>query len=103
MISDLKREAARRRWKRAISAVRLGCTLVPSRGGPPEWDPDNPVRAPGREGRNRFVDANEMESEATRKRQKRFREGRVMRNLVESGIQMVWFSYMSQNDAVYGA
>ena len=58
--------------------------------------------ATGCENQNRFVDMNTMMSEAMRTRPKYFREGSVMNNLIESGIELVWFSDMSQNDVVYG-
>eukprot|EP00581_Thalassiosira_minuscula_P031010 CAMPEP_0183764020 /NCGR_PEP_ID=MMETSP0739-20130205/10060_1 /TAXON_ID=385413 /ORGANISM="Thalassiosira miniscula, Strain CCMP1093" /LENGTH=98 /DNA_ID=CAMNT_0026002505 /DNA_START=51 /DNA_END=344 /DNA_ORIENTATION=+ len=45
---------------------------------------------------------NAMMDEAMRNRPKYFRDGTVMHNLIESGIEMVWFSDMSQNDVVYG-
>jgi len=31
-----------------------------------------------------------------------FKEGSVMNNLIESGIEVVWFSDMTQSDVVYG-
>ena len=95
----MKRKVARQRWKRAILAVRLSYKL--SGGKPPSW-PDGPVAAPGCENQNRFVDMNAMVGEQMRKQPKYFREGSVMHNLIESGIELVWFSDMSQNDVVYG-
>ncbi len=97
MIAAMKRKVARHRWKRAISAVRLSYKLA---GKPPKFE--NPVVAPGCENQNRFVDMNEMMSEAMRSQPKYFREGSVMHNLIESGIELVWFSDVSQNDVVYG-
>ena len=97
MIAEMKRKVARHRWKRAISAVRLSYKLA---GKPPKFE--NPVVAPGCENQNRFVDMNEMMSEAMRSQPKYFREGSVMHNLIESGIELVWFSDVSQNDVVYG-
>ena len=98
MIAEMKRKVARHRWRRAISAVRLSYKL--SGGKHPKFD--NPVAAPGCENQNRFVDMNVVMSEAMRTQPKYFREGSVMHNLIESGIEMVWFSDMSQNDVVYG-
>ncbi|KAL7530146.1 hypothetical protein ACHAXR_003329, partial [Thalassiosira sp. AJA248-18] len=97
MIIAMKRKVARHRWKRAISAVRLSYRLSGKR---PKFE--NPVIAPGCENQNRFVDMNAMMCEAMRTQPKYFREGSVMHNLIESGIELVWFSDMSQNDVVYG-
>ena len=72
MIAEMKRKVARHRWKRAISAVRLSYRIA---GKPPKWE--EPVCAPGCENQNRFVDMNEMVSEAMRKQPKYFREGSV--------------------------
>lgn len=98
MIAEMKRKVARHRWRRAIFAVRLSYKL--SGGKRPKFE--NPVTAPGCENQNRFVDMHAMVSEAIRTQPKYFREGSVMYNLIESGIEMVWFSDMSQNDVVYG-
>jgi len=98
MIVEMKRKVARHRWKRAISAVRINYRI--SGGKPPKFE--NPVVAPGCENQNRFIDMNAMMSEAKRNQPKYFREGSVMHNLIESGIELVWFSDMSQNDVVYG-
>lgn len=91
-------KVARHRWKRAISAVRLSYKL--SGGKRPKFE--NPVVAPGCENQNRFVDMNAMMSEAIRTQPKYFREGSVMNTLIESGIELVWFSDLSQHDVVYG-
>ena len=98
MIVEMKRKVARHRWKRAISAVRISYRI--SGGIPPKFE--NPIVAPGCENNNRFIDMNAMMSEAKRNQPKYFREGSVMHNLIESGIELVWFSDMSQNDVVYG-
>ena len=98
MIAEMKRKVARHRWRRAISAVILSYRI--SGGKPPKWE--NPVVAPGCENQNRFVDMNAMVSEAMRTQPKYFTEGSVMHNLIESGIELVWFSDMSQSDVVYG-
>ena len=98
MIAEMKRKVARHRWRRAISAVILSYRI--SGGKPPKWE--KPVVAPGCENQNRFVDMNAMVSEAMRTQPKYFTEGSVMHNLIESGIELVWFSDMSQSDVVYG-
>eukprot|EP00985_Skeletonema_marinoi_P013380 scaffold6613_cov158-Skeletonema_marinoi.AAC.7 len=98
MLIEMKRKVARHRWRRAISAVRLSYRI--SGGKPPKWE--NPVVAPGCENCNRFVDMNEMMNETMRKQPKYFKEGSVMNNLIESGIEVVWFDDLSQNDVVYG-
>lgn len=84
MIAEMKRKVARHRWRRAISAVRLSYKLCGKR---PEFK--NPVVAPGCENQNRFVDMNAMMNEAMRTQPKYFREGSVMNNVIESGIEMV--------------
>ena len=99
MIAEMKRKVARHRWRRAISAVRISIRI--SGGKRPKFE-NGPVAAPGCENQNRFVDMNAMMSEAIRTQPKYFREGSVMHNLIESGIELVWFSDMSQNDVVYG-
>ena len=58
--------------------------------------------APGCENENRFVDLNQMMSDVVRKQPKYFKEGSIMDNLIESGIEVVWFSDLTQNDVVYG-
>ena len=98
MILEMKRKVARHRWRRAISAVRLSYKL--SGGKRPKFE--NPVVAPGCENQNRFVDMKSMMNEAIRTQPKYFREGSVMHGLIESGIELVWFSDMTQNDVVYG-
>jgi hypothetical protein len=98
MIVQLRRKVARHRWKRAISAVRLSYKL--SGGKRPEFNA--PVAAPGCETENRFVDLNQMMSETVRQQPKYFKKGSIMHNLIESGIEVVWFSDMTQNDVVYG-
>lgn len=98
MIVELRRKVARHRWKRAISAVRLSYKL--SGGKAPKFEA--PVAAPGCENENRFVDLNQMMSEVVRKQPKYFKEGSIMDNLIESGIEVVWFSDLTQNDVVYG-
>jgi hypothetical protein len=98
MIADMKRKVARHRWRRAINAVRLSYKL--SGGKRPKFD--NPVVAPGCENLNRFVDMKAMMSAALKTQPKYFQQGTVMNNLLESGIEVVWFSDMSQYDVVYG-
>lgn len=102
MIAQMKRRVARHRWRRAILAVRLSIRLSNAfcGGRPPSWQ--TPVAAPGCEDQNRFVDASEELAKVVRNNPKFFREGSVMHNLIESGIELVWFSDMSQNDVVYG-
>ena len=97
MIIALRRKVARHRWKRAINAVRLSYKLSGKR---PEFN--NPVTAPGCKNENRFVDLNQMMSDVLRKQPKYFKEGSIMDNLIESGIEVVWFSDLTQNDVVYG-
>ena len=66
----------------------------------PSWDfqtTNNNVRA-----RNTFVDMKSVLNAARNKKQKFFREGSVLDNLIESGIEVVWFSDLTQNDVVYG-
>ncbi|EJK66485.1 hypothetical protein THAOC_12595, partial [Thalassiosira oceanica] len=72
MIAEMKRKVARHRWRRAIFAVRLSYRIA---GKPPRWE--EPVCAPGCENQNRFVDMNEMVSQAIRKQPKYFREGSI--------------------------
>lgn len=98
MISEMKRKVARDRWQRAICVVRLSYKL--SGGERPSFE--NPPVIPGRENQNRFVDMKAMMSEVMRAQPKYFRQGTVMNNLIESGIEVVWFSDMTQNDVVYG-
>jgi predicted lipase len=98
ILVQLRRKVARHRWKRAISAVRLSYKL--SGGKRPNFE--GPVAAPGCENENRFVDLNQMMSEAVRQQPKYFKEGSIMHNLIESGIEVVWFSDLTQNDVVYG-
>ena len=98
ILVQLRRKVARHRWKRAISAVRLSYKL--SGGKRPKFEA--PVAAPGCENENRFVDLNQMMSEAVRQQPKYFKEGSIMHNLIESGIEVVWFSDLTQNDVVYG-
>lgn len=78
--------------------MRLSYKL--SGGKRPEFNA--PVVAPGCENENRFVDLNEMMSEVVRKQPKYFKQGSIMDNLIESGIEVAWFSDLTQNDVVYG-
>ena len=43
-----------------------------------------------------------MMSEVMKAQPKYFRQGTVMNTLIESGMEVVWFSDMTQNDVVYG-
>ena len=98
MIATLRRKVARHRWKRATNAVRISYKL--SGGKAPRFD--TPVCVPGYENENRFVNLNQMMNEAIRERPKYFKQGSIMDNLIETGLEMVWFSDLTQNDVVYG-
>ena len=98
MIGQLRKEGSRRRWKRAITAVRLIHKL--SGGKRPEFEA--PLDTPGCENEDRFLDLNQMMIDAVKKQPKYFKDGSIMHNLIETGIEVVWFSDLTQNDVVYG-
>ncbi|KAL3811311.1 hypothetical protein ACHAXA_005397 [Cyclostephanos tholiformis] len=89
MIAEMKKDAARRRWRRLLLSIRLSYKL--NEGKRPDFE-NLVVVPPGCDG--------------TKKRSltipKYFQEGTVMNTLIESGIEMVWFSDMTQCDVVYG-
>ncbi|KAL7528729.1 hypothetical protein ACHAXR_006225, partial [Thalassiosira sp. AJA248-18] len=100
MIHYLRRRVARYRWKRAISRVIVGIRL--SRPGAyPSWD-INRHSSSNPNANNIFVDWKRLMGQAVLEQPKFFRHGSVMNNLIESGIEVVWFSDLTQNDAVYG-
>ena len=102
MVHHLRRKVARYRWKRAISRVMIGIRL--SHPTTPAWKraaEENGITTPTNHA-NIFVDLQKLTSEAIQEQPKFFREGSVMHNLIESGIEVVWFSDMTQNDVVYG-
>jgi hypothetical protein len=74
MLLKMRRDVARHRWRRAISAVRLSYRI--SGGKPPKWE--NPAVVPGGEKCNRFVDMEEMMKETIRNQPKYFKDGSVM-------------------------
>ncbi|KAL7548003.1 hypothetical protein ACHAWF_011279 [Thalassiosira exigua] len=94
MAHHLRRQVARYRWKRAISRVIIGIRL--SRPAFPSWDSAHMNTD------NIFVNMKKLMKEALDTQPKYFREGSVMNNLIESGIEVVWFSDLTQNDVVYG-
>ena len=70
-----------------------------SQGPPtPSWD----MQSVGSENANIFVDMKKLMNVAQQEHPKFFRDGSVMANLIESGIELVWFSDLTQNDVVYG-
>lgn len=100
MVQQLRRQVARYRWKRAISRVILGLRLtLPAH---PNFDAGNEDDSSLQNGANIFVDMEKLMSEAMQEKPKYFREGSVMNNLIESGIEVVWFSDLTQSDVVYG-
>lgn len=89
MIAEMKKDAARHRWRRLLLSIRLSYKL--NEGKRPDFE-NLVVVPPGCDG--------------TKKRSltipKYFQEGTVMNTLIESGIEVVWFSDMTQCDVVYG-
>ena len=108
MIHYLRRQVARYRWKRVINkvilAVRLSHPRRPVFGMNDNGDAINNNSAGGRidQKGNRFVNLQAMLQEALAKQPSYFIEGSVMYNLVESSLEVVWFSDLSQSDVVYG-
>ena len=98
MVHHLKRQIARYRWQRAISKVMIALKLSHPRQ--PRWDPS--ATSEGVNNGNAFVDMKRVTDQACENKQKFFRGGSVMNNLIESGIEVVWFSDLTQNDVVYG-
>ena len=99
MVAHLRRQVARYRWKRAIAKVLVGVRL--SHPYVPIYDGLEQEPALQR-GDNRFVNMKEFVDDALEKQPRYFREGSVMNNLIESGIEVVWFSDLTQSDVVYG-
>lgn len=102
MVHHLRRKVARYRWKRAISRVIIAIQL--SRPCKPNWErgDDESVKETKKVSPNIFVDMKILTNEVLQKQPKFFRDGSVMNNLIESGIEVVWFSDMTQADVVYG-
>ena len=114
MVHHLRRQVARYRWRRAITRiiiqVKLGKSFRQTRGLRtsqiiiPKWSSDSSLdkRAKDKQGENVFVDMKRLVDTALTEQPKFFKEGSVMNNLIESGIEVVWFSDMTQSDVVYG-
>ena len=104
MVYHLRCQVARYRWRRAITRVLLAVRLSGPR--PPTWE-DNPETDDGnnrtsKPNDNVFVDLKKLMNTALKEQPKFFRDGSVMKNLIESGIEVVWFSDLTQSDVVYG-
>ncbi|EJK52538.1 hypothetical protein THAOC_28172 [Thalassiosira oceanica] len=99
IVQRLRKQVARYRWKRAITRVRLAIRMAKP-GFKPDWG--EVLIANEDEERNSFVDMKKLLGQALEEQPKYFREGSLMNNLIESGIEIVWFSDLSQSDVVYG-
>ena len=106
MVHHLRRQVARYRWRRAITrvllAVRLSRPGCPSWNDHPETDDDDGNNRTSKPDANAFVDVKKLMNVALKEQPKFFRDGSVMKNLIESGIEVVWFSDLTQSDVVYG-
>ena len=89
MIAEKKRDAARHRWRRLLLATRFALKLNEGKRSSFE----NLEFIPGFDG---------TLVEVKKSPPKYFREGTVINTLIESGVELVWFSDMTQNDTVYG-
>jgi len=114
MVHHLRRQVARYRWRMAITRiiiqVKLGKSFKKTKGLRtsqiiiPKWSSDSNLdkRAKDKQGENVFVDMKRLVDTALTEQPKFFKDGSVMNNLIESGIEVVWFSDMTQSDVVYG-
>jgi hypothetical protein len=91
MIGEMKRDAARHRWRRSRLATQF--TLRVNEGKLPSFENHYPF--PGLEGTM-------VEDAKSPPKSKYFQEGTVLNTLLESGVEVVWFGDMTQNDVVYG-
>lgn len=104
MVHHLRCQVARYRWRRAITRVLLAVRL--SGPSPPTWEvnpeTDDGNNRTSKPNNNVFVDVKKLMKTALKEQPKFFRDGSVMKNLIESGIEVVWFSDLTQSDVVYG-
>ena len=104
MVHHLRCQVARYRWRRAITRVLLAVRL--SDPSPPTWEvnpeTDDGNNRTSKPNNNVFVDVKKLMKTALKEQPKFFRDGSVMKNLIESGIEVVWFSDLTQSDVVYG-
>eukprot|EP00577_Skeletonema_sp_RCC1716_P001680 CAMPEP_0113411076 /NCGR_PEP_ID=MMETSP0013_2-20120614/22049_1 /TAXON_ID=2843 ORGANISM="Skeletonema costatum, Strain 1716" /NCGR_SAMPLE_ID=MMETSP0013_2 /ASSEMBLY_ACC=CAM_ASM_000158 /LENGTH=1727 /DNA_ID=CAMNT_0000297359 /DNA_START=177 /DNA_END=5357 /DNA_ORIENTATION=+ /assembly_acc=CAM_ASM_000158 len=96
MVHYLRRQVARYRWKRVIAKVRLAVRL--GGGICPKFDSNIAGNGEG----NRYVNMNKLLKKGLENDPKYFMEGSVISNLIESSLEVVWFSDFTQNDVVYG-
>ena len=97
VISEMKRKVARRRWRRAIWAVRFNCRLSGGKHIKFEKEPTEPdARQP-----NDSIDMDFI-TKIEKDEPKYFHKGSVLHNLIESGVEVVWLSNLTPNDVVYG-
>ncbi|KAK1733188.1 lipase class 3 family protein [Skeletonema marinoi] len=96
MVHYLRRQVARYRWKRVIAKVRLAVRL--GGGICPKFDSNIAGNGEG----NRYVNMNKLLKKGLENDPKYFMDGSVMSNLIESSLEVVWFSDFTQNDVVYG-
>ncbi|KAL7544784.1 hypothetical protein ACHAWF_008145, partial [Thalassiosira exigua] len=108
----LRRKVAARRWRRAISAVRLIVRLRKSesrasidrdalRGG--KWRPGHDMHTARAREPSPASDADgDIARKASDGPTRYFREGSIMHNLIESGIEVVRFGDPHPDDVVYG-
>jgi predicted lipase len=99
MIHYLRRQVARYRWKKVIAKVLLCVKL--NGGKAPEFGIFNSSSDEVVQG-NQYVNMNKLLRQALENDPKYFIEGSVMSNLIESSLEVVWFSDFTQNDVVYG-
>ncbi len=112
----MRRKVARRRWKRAISAVRLIVRLGKSRrrNSSNSLIQNDVFQFEPKATSNTIINNvtsstsfNSISSSTVRiardalNEPKFFKEGSLMSNLIESGIEVVWFGDRHPNDVVY--